>query len=60
MTIPLLVFERIGGGLPDPRALLRRGLGAQAGEAEQIAAAAAETRWEGVGLVLASPGFQRR
>ena len=60
MTIPLLVFEHIGGGLPDPRALLRTGLGAQAGEAEQIAAAAAETRWEGVGLVLASPGFQRR
>ncbi len=60
MTIPLLLFERIGGGLPDPRALLRTALGAQAGEAERIAAAAAETRWEGVGLVLASPGFQRR
>ncbi len=60
MSMPPMLFERLGGGLPDPRDLVRVGLGRHADEALLFAAAAAETRWEGVGLVLASPGFQRR
>lgn len=45
--------------LPDPRAFVDNALGAQAREATKLAARAAETRWEGVGLILASPEFQR-
>ena len=60
MTIPLALFERVEGALPDPRKLSRAALGSHGDAAVEFAASAAETRWEGVGLVLASPGFQRR
>ncbi len=60
MAVPTMLSERIGAPLPDPRALVETALGAHAGAQVALAAAAAQTRWEGVGLVLASPGFQRR
>ncbi len=60
MTMPLALFERIDATLPDPRELVTAALGKHAQAAVQLAASGAETRWEGVGLVLASPGFQRR
>ena len=46
--------------LPDPRDFVQTALGDIADERVQFAAKAAETRREGVGLILASPAFQRR
>jgi uncharacterized protein (DUF1800 family) len=46
--------------LPDPRALVDRALGPMADERLVWAVSAAEQRAEGVGLVLASPAFNRR
>lgn len=46
--------------LPDPREFLATALGARAGEALVWAVAAAESARDGVGLVLASPEFNRR
>jgi hypothetical protein len=45
--------------LPDPRGFVEVALGPDAPEAVHRAARAAENRWEGVGVVLASPAFQR-
>lgn len=45
--------------LPDPRAFVGHALGNRASEQVQFAATAAEDRVTGVGLVLASPAFQR-
>ena len=47
-------------GLPDPRAFVDTALGDVADERVRFAAASAENRREGVGLILASPVFQRR
>lgn len=44
---------------PDPRIFVRTALGTTAPEAVTFAANAAESRWDGIGLVLASPAFQR-
>lgn len=46
--------------LPDPRDFVRQALGAMAPPEVVFAAAAAENRREAIGLVLASPAFQRR
>ncbi|MFA3918977.1 DUF1800 domain-containing protein [Ruegeria hyattellae] len=46
--------------LPDPRRFQWDALGSYAPASVRFAAQAAETRAEGVGLVLASPTFQRR
>lgn len=46
--------------LPDPRNFVEVALGRVADDKVVFAANAAETRREGVGLVLASPAFQRR
>ncbi|MFW8635242.1 DUF1800 domain-containing protein [Cribrihabitans pelagius] len=46
--------------LPDPRAFAQAALGQFAAPRVEFAARAAETESEGVGLVLASPAFQRR
>jgi len=56
MTIP----QKIVPDLPDPRDFVEVALGPNAPQAVHFAAQAAETRREGVGLVLASPAFQRR
>ncbi|MFZ5964184.1 DUF1800 domain-containing protein [Thalassococcus sp. BH17M4-6] len=45
--------------LPDPREFVRTALGARATPNVHFVAGAAETRWDGIGLVLASPAFQR-
>lgn len=45
--------------LPDPREFVGVALGRGAPESVRFAAGAAESRTEGVGLVLASPAFQR-
>lgn len=60
LTIPLALFERIPGDMPDPRDLVAMALGRHADDNVRFVAGAAETRWEGVGLVLSSPAFQRR
>ncbi|WP_424938973.1 DUF1800 domain-containing protein [Aliiroseovarius sp. S253] len=46
--------------LPDPRDFVEIALAGQATEMTQFAARAAETRWEGIGIILSSPEFQRR
>lgn len=46
--------------LVDPRDFVTSALGEIASDATRFAAEAAESRWEGVGLVLASPEFNRR
>lgn len=51
---------RLVAALPDPVALAGRALGGRAEAALLQAAAQAEDRREGVGLVLASPAFNRR
>lgn len=45
--------------LPRPEEFARAALGASLPEPVRFAAAAAETRAEGIGLILASPAFQR-
>ena len=45
--------------LPDPRDFVKHALGPRATVAVQFAAEAAESRGDGVGLILASPAFQR-
>lgn len=55
MTVP----SELRPNLPDPRAFVRDALGDAAPPDLLLAAARAESRAEGVGLVLASPAFQR-
>ena len=55
ITVPQLLMDE----LPDPRIFLDKALGAFKTPAVSFAANAAETRWDGVGLILASPTFQR-
>jgi uncharacterized protein (DUF1800 family) len=52
--------ERLVRPLPDPRAFLTTALGTRAGEKLTWAVGAAESARDGVGLVLASPEFNRR
>jgi uncharacterized protein (DUF1800 family) len=52
--------ERLVRPLPDPRDFLRTALGDRADQALVWAVSAAETARDGVGLVLASPAFNRR
>ena len=47
------------GKLPDPRIFVKQALADRATPAVHFAAKAAESRADGVGLVLASPAFQR-
>ncbi|PTX57053.1 uncharacterized protein (DUF1800 family) [Litoreibacter ponti] len=56
MAVPSSFFR----SLPDPRDFVEVALGSVADEKVSFAARAAETRREGVGLILASPAFQRR
>lgn len=49
----------LAGSLPDPRAFVETALGPWVTPEVAFAAKAAETRWEGIALVLASPAFQR-
>ncbi len=56
MTVPQTITEQ----LPDPRVFVETVLGRKVPENVKFAARAAETRSEGVGLVLASAAFQRR
>lgn len=55
IIVPQLLMPR----LPDPRKFVDTALGGRAPEAVRFAASAAESRAEGVGLVLISPAFQR-
>lgn len=56
MSVPSSIFR----SLPDPREFVVAALGEVADPKVIFAARAAETRREGVGLILASPAFQRR
>ncbi len=55
MTVPVLIRKV----LPDPRAFVQTALGSTAPQRVRFAASATENRVEGVGLILASPTFQR-
>ncbi|MEC9102779.1 MAG: DUF1800 family protein, partial [Pseudomonadota bacterium] len=50
----------LAGGLPDPRELMAHALGTTVSEAVAWAVPRAESRAEGVALVLASADFNRR
>ena len=54
------VPQRLVNPLPDPRAFLQSALGGLAGKDLTWAVSAAETARDGVGIVLASPEFNRR
>ncbi len=56
MTIPALIRP----DLPDPRRFAQDALGSQLDDDTAFAARSAQSDWEGVGLVLASPAFQMR
>ena len=56
----LVAPQILVGKLPDPRRFVQDALGGYANDQVRFAAKAAESRWEGVALVLASPAFQRR
>jgi len=55
MTVPAIICAE----MPDPRRFIDIALGARAGEQLRFAAAGAESKSDGVGLILASPEFQR-
>lgn len=55
IAIPRLLMPE----LPDPRVFVQTALGDLAPDTVRFAASAAETRADGIGLVLASPAFQR-
>lgn len=55
-----MAIPRVLAGQPDPRDFVATALGDLADPETVMAARAAETRWEGVGLVLAAPAFHRR
>ncbi|WP_425072400.1 DUF1800 domain-containing protein [Sagittula sp. S175] len=55
VTVPQLMLAE----LPDPRGFVDVALGPDAPEAVRFAASAAESRADGIGLVLASAAFQR-
>ena len=57
MTAPRTLLNQ---SLPDPRQFVTDALGSRARDAVRFAARAAESRPEAIGLVLASPAFQRR
>jgi hypothetical protein len=52
--------ERLVDPLPDPREFVHHALGPEPPEPVAFAARAAETRTDGVGVVLASAAFNRR
>jgi uncharacterized protein (DUF1800 family) len=60
MTVPMALGREVGATLPDPAAFGTVALGEHLPASLQFAAASAQTKWEGVGIVLASPAFQRR
>ncbi len=51
--------QRLVPDLPDPREFVHTALGDYTTPSVEFAANAAESRWDGIGLVLASPSFQR-
>ena len=56
MTAPQIMVAR---ELPDPRVFVQTALGNLATQEVIFAASAAESKFEGVGVVLAAPAFQR-
>lgn len=55
-----MAIPRVLAGQPDPRDFVVAALGDLADAPTRRAAHAAESRWEGVGLILSSPAFMRR
>jgi len=52
--------QQIRRDLPDPRSFVHTALGSRASQSLQVASARAESKSIGVGLILASPEFQRK
>jgi len=55
-----MAIPRVLAGQPDPRDFVETALGDLADEGVRFAARAAESRWEGVCLILSSHAFMRR
>lgn len=60
MMVPQMFANAIPADVAEPANLARIALGKQVTPTVRFAAESAETRWEGVGLVLSSPAFQKR
>ncbi|MFV1465316.1 MULTISPECIES: DUF1800 domain-containing protein [unclassified Phaeobacter] len=60
MSVPTQVMVQGAGPLPAPLQLLRSALGGRETAQLRFVATAAETEREAIGLILASPAFQRR
>ena len=56
----MIVPERLRRTVEDPRAVVDEALGPRASRQLRFAVSAAESKWEGLGLILVSPEFQRR
>lgn len=56
MAVPQIVTP----DLPDPRSFVYTALGPRVSEATRLTSRAAETRADGIGIILCSPAFQRR
>ena len=56
----MALTRHLPGGPPDPRQLVQNALGEVAGNRLRFAAEAAESRADGVALILASAQFNRR
>ncbi len=55
----MIGVPHLQAAVPDPRAFVATALGARANAVLHFAAGAAETRAEGIGIVLSSPQFQK-
>ncbi len=55
----LFAPQRLNPDLPDPRIFVENALGPRAGDRLRFIASAAESRTDGIGLILAAPEFQR-
>lgn len=60
ITWSMAIPQKLVTNLPDPREFVSRVLGDRAGEAIVLSTSRAESAREGVGLILASPEFNRR
>ena len=60
ITWSMAIPQKLVTDLPDPRDFVTRVLGTRASETIVLAASRAESAREGVGLILASPEFNRR
>ncbi|WP_380053515.1 DUF1800 family protein [Falsihalocynthiibacter sp. SS001] len=60
MNVPQVLVKAAGGTPPDPIAFAQTALGERLNSKVRFAVTGAETKWDGIGLALAAPEFQKR